>query len=458
MTKAETSIAVPPPASLHEVSAADYDPSVDRKVDEAREQQQQQRDAAPPATEVEVDEEDDIDDMFSLDTEAGEKPKKKKTIRVKKTKNGVALPDATAAGGPAHAGLTSNWDDDEGYYRIVLGERIGPKGRFHVFANLGKGMFSEVVRAKDLGEDGKGSGDSTPDVAIKIVRSQETMYKAGIKEIAHLQKLARLDVDDKRHVVRLVSHFTHRGHLCMVFENLAMNLREVVKRFGKDVGLNLKAVKAYAHQMLLGLALFRKAGIVHADLKPDNVLVNEAKTTLKICDLGSAVDVNEMDLTPYLVSRFYRAPEVILGLPCDASIDTWAVGCTLYELYTGRILFPGRSNNQMLHLIQETKGKVPTKLIRKGQFAHLHFDETNTFLAHAAPTAANSARVVLPTSPVNGQDLKSRLASPQVLRGLDEQEARRTQAFVELLGRMLEVDPAKRITPQEALRHAFLAA
>lgn len=148
--------------------------------------------------EVEVDEEDDDDDMFAISSES----KKKKTVRVKKTKmsggqevssalrDECQRPDPLSrtltpsfpfqmatlqakAPLPSHGGLTDNWDDSEGYYRIVLGEKIGPSGRFHIFANLGKGMFSEVVRAKDLGEDGKGSGEK--EVAIKLVRSQETM-------------------------------------------------------------------------------------------------------------------------------------------------------------------------------------------------------------------------------------------------------------------------------------------
>lgn len=89
-----------------------------------------------------------------------------------------------------------------------------------------------------------------------------------------------------------------------------MNLRDVVKRFGKDVGLNIRAVRAYAHQLFLALSLLKKANIMHADIKPDNILVNEQKTVLKLCDLGSASDASENDITPYLVSRFYRAPEI----------------------------------------------------------------------------------------------------------------------------------------------------
>lgn len=104
-----------------------------------------------------------------------------------------------------------------------------------------------------------------------------------------------------------------------------MNLRDVLKRFGKDVGLNMRAVRAYAHQLFLSLSLLRKCSIVHADIKPDNILVSwfrlavaivadgqvsENKATLKVCDFGSASDVADGDITPYLVSRFYRAPEI----------------------------------------------------------------------------------------------------------------------------------------------------
>ena len=134
--------------------------------------------------------------------------------------------------------------------------------------------------------------------------------------------------------------------------------------------------------------------------------VNENRTYLKICDLGSASDASENDITPYLVSRFYRAPEIstylilprptircrsvlkslflgggslVLGLPYDFAIDTWSVGCTLYELYTGKILFTGRTNNQMLRSIMECRGKFSHRQLRKAQFGALHFDDLLNF-------------------------------------------------------------------------------
>lgn len=168
----------------------------------------------------------------------------------------------------------------------------------------------------------------------------------------------------------------------MVFEPLAMNLREVLKKYGKNVGLHIKAVRSYTQQLFLALKLLKKTGILHADIKPDNILVNENNLILKLCDFGSASGISENEITPYLVSRFYRAPEIILGIPYDYGIDTWSAGCTIYELYTGKILFSGKSNNQMLKFFMDVKGKIPNRIVRKGQFREQHFDQSCNFLYH----------------------------------------------------------------------------
>lgn len=189
--------------------------------------------------------------------------------------------------------------------------------------------------------------------------------------------------------------------ICSCF---SMNLRDVLKKYGKDVGLSIKAVRVYAQQLFLSLSLLKRCNILHADIKPDNVLVSESKNILKLCDLGSASDASDNEITPYLVSRFYRAPEIskypfetsmivvqlihcyakknlVMGLPYDYAIDVWSAACTLYELFTGKILFPGRSNNQMLKHIMEVMGKFPNRMIRKGQFSQQHFDEDNSFIS-----------------------------------------------------------------------------
>lgn len=140
-------------------------------------------------------------------------------------------------------------------------------GRYTVYGYTGQGVFSNVIRARD------GARDSE-DVAIKIIRNNEVMHKSGLKELETLKRLNDADQDDRYHCVRLKRHFFHKQHLCMVFEPLSMNLREVLKKYGKDVGLHIKAVRSYAQQLFLALKLLKKANILHADIKPDNILVS----------------------------------------------------------------------------------------------------------------------------------------------------------------------------------------
>jgi serine/threonine-protein kinase PRP4 len=206
--------------------------------------------------------------------------------------------------------------------------------------------------------------------------------------------------------------------------------------------------------MFLGLSLMRKCNILHADLKPDNILVNDSRNMLKICDLGSASDATENEITPYLVSRFYRAPEIILGMQYDFAIDVWSVGCTLYELFTGKILFTGRTNNQMLRSIMDCRGKFTTKMLKRCQFAHLHFDEMANFRSVERDQISGRDTVKTLSFVKPSRDLRSRLMAGS--KGLTEGESRELGLFVDLLERCLALNPEKRCTPSEALKHPFI--
>lgn len=197
--------------------------------------------------------------------------------------------------------LNDNWDDSEGYYRVRIGEKLNK--RYNVYGYTGQGAFSNVVRARDEARNDQ-------EVAIKIIRNNEVMHKTGLKELELLKKLNDEDPNDRFHCLRLFRSFYHKNHLCLVFEPLAMNLREVLKKYGKDIGLNITAVRSYARQLFEALWLLKKCQVIHADIKLDNILVNESKSVLKLCDFGSASLASENDITPYLVSRFYRAPEI----------------------------------------------------------------------------------------------------------------------------------------------------
>lgn len=340
--------------------------------------------------------------------------------------------------------LTDNWDDAEGYYRVRIGEILDK--RYTVYGYTGQGVFSNVVRARDAAR-------GNLDVAVKIIRNNEMMHKTGLKELEFLRKLNDADPDDKFHCLRLHRHFFHKNHLCMVFESLNMNLREVLKKYGKDIGLHIKAVRSYSQQLFLALKLLKRCSILHADIKPDNILVNETKLVLKLCDFGSASHVSENDITPYLVSRFYRAPEIVIGMGYEHAIDMWSVGCTIFELYTGKILFAGQSNNEMLKFMMDVKGKMPNRMVRKGMFKDQHFDSNYNFLYHEVDKVTHREKVTVLSSISPSKDLLQELVGYQ---RLPEDQLRKVTQLKDLLEKILMLDPSKRISINQALTHPFI--
>ncbi len=152
-------------------------------------------------------------------------------------------------------------NDREGYYCPRMGEILGDK--YRVLATYGKGVFSVVVKASNLATE--------EIVAIKMVRNNDLMKSVGKKEIQILTQL--LDTTTNNCCIQIKDSFEDRGHLCIVFEPMAYNLRELLKKYGKGVGLALDAVKYYARCMFVALSTLAKYGTMHADIKPDNILV-----------------------------------------------------------------------------------------------------------------------------------------------------------------------------------------
>ena len=356
---------------------------------------------------------------------------------------------APGLGGAAGGGLEDAWDDVEGYYQARVGEVLD--GRYEVFATHGRGVFSTVLRARDVGIRAAGEPE---EVAVKVIRANDTMTKAAQQEVIILRKLAGADPENRRHCVRLLRTFEYRAHSFLVFESLALNLREVLKKYGRNVGLSIGAVQAYATQLLIALKHLRNCGVLHADIKPDNILVNDRHNLLKLADFGSAMFDGDNEITPYLVSRFYRAPEIILGLPYSHPLDMWSVGCVLYELYMGAMAFPGRTNNEMLKLMMEVKGPFPRKMVRRAAFRERHFDHELTFgvIEADALTQRDVRRLIRDTKPT--RDLPVILGAAS--KALSDADRRKVAHLADLLDKMWVLDPAHRITVAQALVHPFI--
>jgi dual specificity tyrosine-phosphorylation-regulated kinase 2/3/4 len=215
---------------------------------------------------------------------------------------------------------------------------------------------------------------------------------------------------------------------------LDMNLYEFIKS-NAFRGFSLKIVRRFTKQMLSSLLLLKSKKVIHCDLKPENILLaHPMHSEIKVIDFGSSCFENEKVYT-YIQSRFYRSPEVILGMTYGMPIDMWSLGCILAELYTGVPIFPGENEQEQLACIMEVFGPPEKHLIEKSTRRKLFFDS----LGKPRLTVSSKGRRRRPSSKT----------LQQVLKCDDE-------PFLDFLGRCLRWDPDRRMKPDEAVRHEFL--
>jgi dual specificity tyrosine-phosphorylation-regulated kinase 1 len=171
----------------------------------------------------------------------------------------------------------------------------------------------------------------------------------------------------------MTDHFEHRKHLCLVFELLSFNLYDLIKK-SKSLSLNL--IRKISYQLLNSLHFLSPAGvdIIHSDLKPENILLRDPnRSGVKIIDFGSSCRRSEQIFT-YIQSRFYRAPEILLGLDYDQSIDMWSIGCILMELHSGIPLFPGADSPDQMRLITQFTGIPPLSMLLESSNTQKYFE------------------------------------------------------------------------------------
>lgn len=213
-----------------------------------------------------------------------------------------------------------------------------------------------------------------------------------------------------------------------------MNLYELIKAYDFK-GFSTTIIRRFTKQMLGTLVLLRSRNVVHCDLKPENILLaHPMRAEIKTIDFGSSCFENEKVYT-YIQSRFYRSPEVILGMSYGMPIDMWSLGCILAELYTGYPIFPGENEQEQLGCIMEIFGPPEKHLIEKSTRKKLFFDSQGK----PRLTVSSKGRRRKPSS----KDLR------HVLKCDDD-------AFIDFISRCLRWDPARRLTPQDALNHHFI--
>ena len=277
---------------------------------------------------------------------------------------------------------------------------------------LGEGTYGVVYRAKDQ------KGQEI--YALKKIRLQaeeEGIPSTAIREISLLKEL------NHKNIVKLYDVLHTPKKLTLVFEYVEQDLKKVIDASNGN-GLEIKLVKSYLYQLLKGIEYIHKHKVLHRDLKPQNLLVSK-DNIIKIADFGLArgFGLPIKNFRNDVVSLWYRAPDILLGNEnYSTSVDLWSVGCILAEMVNGGIFFQGYSEKEQIQKIFKMLGTPNIKeLPIYEKFPGWKEEEWEKYPRK------------------NFKELVPRLSDD----GID------------LLCKLLEYDPEKRISAADALEHPF---
>nr|CAI5843391.1 unnamed protein product [Callosobruchus analis] len=291
--------------------------------------------------------------------------------------------------------------------------------RYQQLSTVGSGAYGQVCSALDTVTNKKVAIKKLARPFQSAVHAKRTYRELKLlKHMRHENVIGLLDVFYPKHDVNqvLIIQFIY-----LVTHLMGADLNNIIR----TQKLTDDHVQFLVYQILRGLKYIHSAGIIHRDLKPSNIAVNE-DCELKILDFGLARPT-ENEMTGYVATRWYRAPEIMLNwMHYNQTVDIWSVGCIMAELLTGKTLFPGTDHIHQLNLIMEILGTPNDEFMQK--------------------VTSESARNYIKSLPViPKKDLHTYIVGANPLA-------------IDLLSLMLELDSEKRITAEQALAHAYLAA
>lgn len=290
-------------------------------------------------------------------------------------------------------------------------------------------------------------------MALKVIKNVEKYREAAKLEINALEKIAEKDPTFQHLCVKMLDWFDYHGHMCIAFEMLGLSVFDFLRENNYEP-YPMDHVRHMAYQLCYAVKFLHDNKLTHTDLKPENILFVDSEfttsfnnrknrevrrvkcTDIRLIDFGSATFDHEHHST-IVSTRHYRAPEVILELGWSQPCDVWSIGCIMFELYLGITLFQTHDNREHLAMMERILGTIPYRMARKTRTKYFHhgkldWDEKSSAGRYVRDHCKPLHRYVLAETPDHLQ-------------------------LFDIIRRMLEYDPANRITLSEALRHPFFA-
>ncbi|XP_066249155.1 cyclin-dependent kinase 4 [Euwallacea similis] len=286
---------------------------------------------------------------------------------------------------------------------------------YEAINKIGRGAYGTVYRAKN-----KHTGQEVALKKVCIPLTEDGIPMNTLREIALLKQL---NAYDHPNIVKLldICHGQQMGSdlmMFLVFEHVAQDLAMYIEKHPK--GFQTTEIRNLSREIVKGVDFLHSNRIVHRDLKPQNLLVTSSGH-IKLADFGLAKTYDyEMKLTSVVVTLWYRAPEVLLGLPYATPVDIWSIGCIMVELYTRKPLFCGKSENEQLGEVLRILGKPPKN----------EWPEKNI------PIKWSSFHIT--------EKVELKTVAPNMC-----------ETALGLVTKMLAFDPDKRVTALEALNHDY---
>uniref|UniRef100_A0A3P8XZ47 Stress-activated protein kinase JNK n=1 Tax=Esox lucius TaxID=8010 RepID=A0A3P8XZ47_ESOLU len=308
--------------------------------------------------------------------------------------------------------------------------------------DVGDSTFTVLKRYQNLRPIGSGAQgivcsaydhNLERNVAIKKLSrpfQNQTHAKRAYRELVLMKCVNHKNIIGLLNVFSPQKSLEEFADVYIVMELMDANLCQVIQ-----MELDHERLSYLLYQMLCGIKHLHAAGIIHRDLKPSNIVV-KSDCTLKILDFGLArTAATGLLMTPYVVTRYYRAPEVILGMGYQANVDVWSVGCIVAEMVRGSVLFPGTDHIDQWNKVIEQLGTPPQDFLMKLN------QSVRTYVENRPRYAGYSFDKLFPDVLFPADSEHNKLKASQAR---------------DLLSKMLVIDSSKRISVDEALKHPYI--